>query len=179
MGGEDAVLGFFYGRVAEFDDPAASDAKQMVVMRMPVGMLVFSGAIILAGVAGKPRLGQKLHRPEYRSLAYARVYPPRRRQDVVGAQMPLGRHEGFQHSLPRGGHLELLGSQVLFEYDPLVHLYASIDIDNHYQIKVKTIAMAILRKLKRAGNQDFEAFSLLLFLNQRTVSVNTMAKFRI
>jgi len=57
----------------EFNDLAAADAEQMVVVRVVGQMLEGARAIFLQGFARKPGVRDEANRPENRCLAYPRV----------------------------------------------------------------------------------------------------------
>gem|GEM_PF-4757645 len=83
------ILRFLYLRMAEFDQFSASNADQMIVMRVFVHVLVAPRTFILAGVLGQPRIGQDLEGAEDSRLAEAWVDFFRCREKVLGAEVPF------------------------------------------------------------------------------------------
>lgn len=112
---KDGSLSLLNFRVAEFDDPAALAAAQMVMVGVPCQMLIGPCTFVITGFSGQPGFCNEMDSPEHCCLTNAGIYLSGLAQQSIGAQMAFRFQKGSQDGLARPCHPQPSGAQVGFE----------------------------------------------------------------
>ena len=111
----DRFLGPFDGLVVKLHHCPAAHTNEVVVVRVPVGVLETPCPLIGAGATGKPCLGEKFDRAENCRLADGGVNSARGREKLLGGYVAFESKKGVKHCLAGACHLLPTLAEISFE----------------------------------------------------------------
>ena len=111
----DCLLRLFDGLIVELHDRPAAHADEMVVVRVPVGVLEAPRPLVRTGSTGKPRVGKEFDGAEDRRMADSRVDAARSREELLGGNVALESKESVEHRLAGSCHILPALAEIRFE----------------------------------------------------------------